>query len=63
MDGGYQRFVVREKGERTTFMEKMEMFDEKGHHPIVSLSYSSLCVKEVYGFPKQDGGRGAWGLT
>ncbi len=55
--------MVREKGERTTFKEKTEMFDEKGQHPIVSLSYSSLCEKEVYGFPKQDGGRGAWGLT
>jgi hypothetical protein len=39
---------VREKGERTTFKEKTEMFDEKGHHPIVSRNYSSLCVKKVY---------------
>jgi hypothetical protein len=26
LDGGHQRFAAREKGERTTFIEKMEMF-------------------------------------
>ncbi len=53
--------MVREKGERATFKEKTELFDRKGHHPIVYLSYSSLCEKYCVDYLSKMGGEGRGG--
>ena len=50
-DGGQKGFVVCEKGERTTFEEKSEMFDGKegGQEFSVKSGIAGFCCRQFFG--------------